>query len=450
MKKILSFIVAAALTASAFPTITASAEYDQKDFVVFGDSIAAGDIKNGQVEYDQGEILADYYRGTVANYAVSDADTDDLLAMVKALSADQKKALNDAECVVISIGSNDIVNYACKYMLEYFASPNPGYGMKNFLKEGYTAKDIPQKPTVQDLIDMVDLDHVIEFASYASNAIELITELRTMAAELRNNNTGYIKTHIMENINSISAEIKASAPNAEIIFENIYQPLQLEPEYISKTYNNSNYSLVISQLRDILEGVMKVFDDQLGKTAETAGFRKADILNAFSAMGEGETKSNATPGHTAYFVDIQTGSLSTGDVHPNQKGHLAIAATVIDTIGEKHNDGGLLSDIYENLSDKADYPKTALATYESAAGTYTIGDVNFDDIIDGRDATIVLTDYARRSSGKDTILKYRQNITAEATGDGIVDGRDSTLILTYYAKASAGNFKGTFEEFRKK
>lgn len=450
MKKYLSLILAAALTASSLSALTASAEHESKDFVVFGDSISTGETRKTPVEHNYGEILADYYKGSVSNYAVSGADSDDLLATVKSLSADQKNSVKEAECIVISIGGNDIINYACKNILNYFATPNPGNNMKNFLKEGINKDDIPEKPSVQDMLNMVDSDSVVAFAGDISNALELLIEIRSVSSNLRNNDTGYIKTHIMKNIADVTAELKAINPDAEIIFENIYQPLQLDPDYIKKTYKNSNYSTVVSQLRDILEDIMKGFDAQLSATAETAGFKKADIFSEFSAMEEGTAKSNANPGHAAYFVDIQTGSLSTGDFHPNQKGHVAIASKVIETIGETHNDGGLLSDTFENLSDKSSYPSVALKTYEAAAGTYTLGDVNFDDIIDGRDATIVLTDYARTSSGKSSTLKYRQKLTSEVTGDGIIDGRDSTLILTYYAKASAGNEKGTFAEFMAK
>ena len=407
MKKILSFIMAAALTATSFSALTASADNEKKDFVVFGDSISAGFTRAGNVEHNYGEILADYYGGTVANYSVSGANTDDLLNTVRGLSADQKKSLQDAECVVVSIGGNDILSYACKYLLDYFADPNPANGMKNFLKPGYTAADIPEKPDVQTLMDMVDSDSVVAFAGDVVNALELLTTIRTMSSKLRSTSDGYIKTHIMPNIADIAAEIKAVNPDAELIIENIYQPLQLDPAYVSKTYSNSSASTVVSQLRDIMEGIMKTFNEQLDSCAKTAGFKKADILNEFTSLDEGTTKSNSNPGHTAYFVDVQTGSLSTADFHPNQKGHLAIASKIIETIGDTHNDGGLLSDIYETLADKASYPAGAFKTYEAAAGTYAMGDANFDGIIDGRDATMVLTEYAKTSTGKGT-FRYRQ------------------------------------------
>ena len=451
MKKHISFILAAALTVASFPAVTASAAEDEsKDFVVLGDSIAAGELRDGFVEHNYGEILADYYNGTVANYSSSGMDSDVLLDTVKKLTDEQKKAVKDAECVVISIGGNDMIHFYCKNLLDYFATNNPQNNMKNFLKGGYTRADIPENPALKDVMEMVDTDSVSNFASADfGNALELLTEIRSAAAKLRNPTNGYIKEHIMPNISAVIDEVKSINPDAQIVVQNIYQPIQISSEYISKTYGNTKYGDIISQLRDVAESLVKSFSEQLQTAAADKGAKVADVLTDFTSMEEGVTQSSANPGHAAYFIDIETGMLSTGDVHPNQKGHLAIASKIITTIGETHNDGGLLSDLYENLEDKASYPAVALATYEAAAGTYVLGDVTFDGIIDGRDATLVLTEYAKTSSGKESSLYYRQKLVSEVTSDSIIDGRDASMILTYYVKASAGSEKGTFEEYIK-
>lgn len=450
MKKQLSFILAAALTVASYPAVTASADADTKDFVLLGDSIAAGEIRNGFVEHNYGEILANYYNGTVANYSDSGMDSDELLNKVKTFSEEQKQAVKDAECVVISIGGNDMINYFSKSLLTYFAENNPANNMKNFLKSGYTKADIPEKPGLQDVMKMVDADSVVNFSKNFLNAMELVGEIRGAASKVRNSNDGYIKTHIMPNLSSVINEIKGINPDAQIVIQNIYQPVQLTPDYISNTYGNgSKYGDLIGQIRDVAEGLVNSFDEQLQEELKDTDVKRADLLTDFASIEDGVIQSDTNPGHAAYFVDIATGSLSTGDVHPNQKGHLAIASKIITTLGDTHNDGGLLSDIYENLEDKSSYPALALKTYEAAAGTAMLGDVTFDGIIDGRDATLVLTDYARTSSGKDSSLYYRQKNVSEVTGDKIIDGRDASVILTYYAKASAGSEKGTFEEFIK-
>ena len=75
-----------------------------------------------------------------------------------------------------------------------------------------------------------------------------------------------------------------------------------------------------------------------------------------------------------------------------------------------------------------------------------LGDINNDGVLDGRDATDILSEYALRSANKDGKLDKAQTIAADVTGNGIVDGIDATSVLTYYALTSSGN-KDTFIEF---
>lgn len=60
------------------------------------------------------------------------------------------------------------------------------------------------------------------------------------------------------------------------------------------------------------------------------------------------------------------------------------------------------------------------------------GDVNSDGVIDGRDATSVLSAYAVASVNKN-IVSYLNKDSADYNRDGIIDGRDATEILTLYA-----------------
>jgi len=76
----------------------------------------------------------------------------------------------------------------------------------------------------------------------------------------------------------------------------------------------------------------------------------------------------------------------------------------------------------------------------------TLGDVTGDGIIDGRDATDVLTEYAKSSTGQESKYTEEQKKAADVNKDGILDGRDATAILTYYAKTSTG-YSGTLEEY---
>ena len=77
---------------------------------------------------------------------------------------------------------------------------------------------------------------------------------------------------------------------------------------------------------------------------------------------------------------------------------------------------------------------------DGSADGFLLGDVNNDKIIDARDASEVLTYYARSSTGKlEKDLTDTQKKAADYNKDEIIDGRDATEILTFYARSSVKN-----------
>ena len=87
---------------------------------------------------------------------------------------------------------------------------------------------------------------------------------------------------------------------------------------------------------------------------------------------------------------------------------------------------------FRDVRPKGEYaPPLKIAVTDKA-----LGDVTDDGIVDGRDASAVLTDYAKRSANKDGQLDHSQSIAADVDGNLIVDGNDATTILSYYAYIS--------------
>lgn len=90
---------------------------------------------------------------------------------------------------------------------------------------------------------------------------------------------------------------------------------------------------------------------------------------------------------------------------------------------------------------------TDLSTYFSSEPVL-LGDVTLDGIIDGIDASSILTAYAKSSvEGGDTGYNEVQKYAADVNSDNIIDGIDATMVLTYYAKTSVG-YIGTFEDYK--
>ncbi len=420
---------------------TVSAAQDGS-IVVFGDSIASGYGLDPDAEYNYGQICADYLGYTVENYAVSGDTTSDLLNVISSLDEAQKNSVAGSEIVIISIGGNDLMQYAAKKILIFAAE-------KNLMKEGYTAENIPENPSITHLLLMLDTDAFMEYANGGLvNMLQLNTLLSDIAKNLRFDTSkyeGYIPKTIIPNIESAVAQIKQLNPDARIIVQTIYQPLQLDPAYIEAEYgSNSNYSTVIGQIRSNFNDILYTFSDEL---YEIDGIEIADVFTEFTSLPDDVTPTAANPGYAHYFTDIQESGMNR-DFHPNQKGHLAIAATVLKTIGELHDDSGLLTQVYTGLSDASSYPALALDTYKEVAGNFMLGDVNFDLKVDARDASLVLRDYADTASGLDTSLSKYQQKAASVNSDDAIDARDASSLLRYYAFISSGG-ELSFEDFIK-
>lgn len=65
-------------------------------------------------------------------------------------------------------------------------------------------------------------------------------------------------------------------------------------------------------------------------------------------------------------------------------------------------------------------------------------DVDFNGTIDGRDATLVLTEYARTSIGYEATFTRTQQYIADADCDGQITAVDASHILSTYAITSSG------------
>ncbi len=74
------------------------------------------------------------------------------------------------------------------------------------------------------------------------------------------------------------------------------------------------------------------------------------------------------------------------------------------------------------------------------------GDVNADEMIDARDATLILEEYSVVSIGGVSGFTVKQLESADVNGDGKADSIDASHILSYYGYVSIGG-DTSFEEF---
>ncbi len=429
MKKIISAVLSAILIFSSIGTVSAYAEKygDGDNIVVLGDSIASG-YGLDEKEYSYAQIVADYMDANLENYAAAGATSSETLAAVRSFDSEKKAQLAKADLVIISTGANDIIEYSSRFILD-FAARN------DLLKDGYTADNIPEKPSFGDIKKIMSRDKVSEYAKSDSNLLRVNTALLQLRAHMvfTDSSPNYqkydriIQTQIIPNIEATVAEIRSVNPNARIVLQNVYDPLQLQQEWCNANYSAS-YVKILNQFRPTFKDIIKGFADQ---ASNIEGVEIADVYGDFSSF------SNDANGCSWYFTKMQNGGSNT-DIHPSQRGHLAIAATILDTLGEKREDGGILNRTYIITENKESYPSYALARFEKVKGSYSLGDMDESGTFAPDDSSSILKEYALISTGNPPSVSESLLKAADVTRDGELSPDDASMALCYYAYCATG------------
>ena len=79
--------------------------------------------------------------------------------------------------------------------------------------------------------------------------------------------------------------------------------------------------------------------------------------------------------------------------------------------------------------------KTGKLTVTSSEG-YMLGDVNSDGKVDAKDASLVLVEYSKMSTGETGDFTNTQQLAGDVNFDSKIDAKDASFILSYYALAS--------------
>ena len=331
-----------------------------------------------------------------------------------------------------------MAQYAIKYILDFAASVN-------LLKEGYTEADIPEKPGFNDLNKLLDRSALSAYANGGlANQRALNNVLVRLTANMRlvstdknaENYPRVIETQIMPNIQKVADTVKTMNPDAQVIIQTVYDPLQLEESFIKKNYSSS-YSEVLDQLVPSVEKILASFSTQL---EGIKGIKTADVHSTFTSKDP-----SSAYGCAYYFDKMQEGNT---DIHPNQAGHTAIASTILNVIGEDHKyESNLLSSTFAKLGDIENYPVNAYNSYVEAAGMAP-GDVDLNGFVNSSDATLILSDYSSVSTGGDNIIPDRLRGSADINGDNKIDSSDATSVLVYYSYLSTGGTENSYKYFK--
>ncbi len=297
MKKIFAFILVFALTLSAPAVFAEEKKADVKTLVVLGDSISTGYGLEGYAEETENGGLASYANLVASeygltlnenyfNYAIDGATSQELLDNLKGGFGEEKLSnIAKADVIVVTVGGNDLVSLVLPKLMTLL-------GLKE--DASYLAIVLALSKIKED-----EVDDIVK----ATN--ELYDESKEELKELYE--------AYGQNIKEITKKLGEIAPDAHVVFQNIYNPINEIPEYAAvKTLNESVVSKIISEMNKALSDA----DDN-------GSFYVVDVASEFEGRKEPCT------------------NIAAFDIHPNLRGHAIIADALILEISE----------IYESIDD---------------------------------------------------------------------------------------------------
>lgn len=392
-----AFLAAMTLLASSVP-LNASADGAVK-IVALGDSITNGYSMDGSLIASYPQIVSEYYDAELVNFASDEQTSNGLLAQLSDSTVQSEVA--SADVVLITIGGNDIM-----------------------------------QPVLNN--NFID-------ASKYNTMSELIAAMRTQGDMFLFQLQFYLNSVMPDVIKTFNANVQEienrlhSMTNAQIVIQTVYNPMDLSSDD-TPLANSGSMTALSTNVHGYLEGKPDntLYPEDSGINDIIRGLGASSVVDTFNTFAD----------HSYFYTHINN-----VDVHPNSKGHLAIAASVIDVLGLPETGAGnssLMRRAYKDSGAESTLAGISAAIDDSVVGKILkkgIGDVDADGDVTISDATAALKIYAYDAAALEPPITGIDALTADADSNGDVDISDATLILKYYAESAAGLFSGTFSEY---
>ena len=280
------------------------------------------------------------------NYAQEGATTDSLLNLIQTDDIVQA-SIAEADIILISVGANDI--YQTVLQNEYI--------------------NISDYNSMQAVLNSLDSNTRLNLSKYLRNAMPPVVE------------------QAVSNIQEITKAVYAVNSGADIVFQDVYNPLSVSKDTTGLTGGApAKISMISSEVEEYLQG---------------GGLITTGINTGIQALRQARCAEAHTLflNHGWYYTSVGTLGLQ-----PNGIGQLAIAQATIQTLNLPGGNGTELSAAYQN-SGAAESLSGVDATVDqnlqtlsrSTIEVYRKGDVDHSGEIELADATMALTQYAEQS-----------------------------------------------------
>lgn len=285
--------------------------------LVLGDSISTG---YGLTNYKEGNnyntdsyanLLAKKYKlsqnSDYYNYAIDGQTSLELYSRVKSGNYDED--IKKSDLILISIGGNDLLSALLEFIQDTMAT------------------DLTADEALSASHETADFTNREADISFDFTDPDILNNLNKMVKTISNN-----ITKLKGNLIGITDEIHEISPNAEVVFQTVYNPLDgLKME-------------IPSLLTDVFVSRIEEVNRIITMNAETddnqTRYDVADVYTSFSGKSAELTNIGET------------------DIHPNSKGHEKISECIDSIVCEKT--------FYANVTVNEDIPKTTSTPSKAA------------------------------------------------------------------------------------
>ncbi len=294
--KITSVLATAALALTMVPfTAASTASAETPTVLVLGDSISTGyGLSDASNSY--ANLVADYYGAECINKAQDGLKAEELKVSLE--NGDYDTELSKADYVLVTIGGNDVLAPALEIIQK--VTKKYGYDVDSY-------KDVKELLKAFSSKDQAMVDEVIE--------------------ELGNN---VFPKKVSKNYVKPCIEYVSKHTNGKVVFQTVYNPFSINT-------SSSEWKPYESRLKNI-NTKMDMYCNTMKKYyVETANENSnAQLIDSYAHFaGHGETLTN----------------VESIDIHPNQAGHLYLAADAISLLGGEKVSSEKLQASYNSLAE---------------------------------------------------------------------------------------------------
>ncbi len=403
--------IAAFFTAAVLMTGSASINVNADEamkIVVLGDSISTGYTMDSTLTGSYADMLGCYYNADVTSFAQDGFTSGDLLAQLSDSAV--LSAVAEADVVLVTIGGNDILQPV----------------LKNDII------DASQYSTMIDLIRSLG----------GGSDMTLVTSMNIYL----NKNMPTAINQFRQNIVQIADILKSSA-NGEIVFQTVYNPMDVDADNTPLATSGS-MEMLSSYVNKFLEGIPNntVYVEGQCVNGAIRDLTDVTVIDTYDLLFD----------HGYYYTRIYN-----VDIHPNNRGHLIMAEAIIRALnlpetGSENAHAMRAAYTYTESTDKttanatlgnvnADFNATIVDRILNK--NYVYGDVDANGLVDIADAAAALNIYSSVAANVTPNVAEINIASADGNRDGVTDIVDASSMLLYYASRAAGIYTGTYDEF---